>query len=102
MDNLAWLQGWYADQCDGDWEHGFGVSIGTLDNPGWSLKIDLVDTPLSDAVFNRLEREGDEDWFVCVVKDKTFEAHGGAQNLNDMVETFRSWALNSEKERNYV
>jgi hypothetical protein len=31
---LPWLQGWYATQCDGDWEHEYGVSIETLDNPG--------------------------------------------------------------------
>jgi hypothetical protein len=32
---LTWLQAWYAEQCDGDWEHQFGVSVETLDNPGW-------------------------------------------------------------------
>ena len=30
---LAWLQAWYATQCDGDWEHANGVSIESLDNP---------------------------------------------------------------------
>jgi Immunity protein 53 len=34
------LQVWYLAQCDGDWEHRHGVTIGTLDNPGWSLRID--------------------------------------------------------------
>ncbi|WP_239135544.1 Imm53 family immunity protein, partial [Actinoplanes derwentensis] len=29
-DALTWLQGWYATQCDGDWEHEYGVSIETL------------------------------------------------------------------------
>ena len=36
---LQALQQWYLAQCDGDWEHGYGVSITTLDNPGWSLDI---------------------------------------------------------------
>jgi hypothetical protein len=51
-DDLSWLQRWYSAHCDGEWEHGFGVTIETLDNPGWSVKIDvegteLVFTPLS-------------------------------------------------------
>lgn len=28
------LERGYRSQCDGDWEHGEGVEIGTLDNPG--------------------------------------------------------------------
>lgn len=40
-DPLKGLQDWYCSQCNGDWEHGYGVSIETLDNPGWSLKIEL-------------------------------------------------------------
>ena len=38
---LLWLMQWRLDQCDNDWEHCHGVSIGTLDNPGWTLRIDL-------------------------------------------------------------
>jgi len=30
---------WYEGHCDGDWEHGFGPEIETIDNPGWRLKI---------------------------------------------------------------
>jgi ribosomal protein L37E len=37
-DLLSKLSDWYAAQCDGDWEHEFGIHIGTLDNPGWSVK----------------------------------------------------------------
>ena len=37
--NLIWLLSWYHSQCDGDWEHGNGVKIGTIDNPGWFFKV---------------------------------------------------------------
>jgi hypothetical protein len=46
MDALTWLQGWYLSQCDGDWEHGHGVDIGTLDNPGWRVEIRVAETEL--------------------------------------------------------
>ncbi|GHB54781.1 hypothetical protein GCM10010331_48120 [Streptomyces xanthochromogenes] len=29
------LQSWYSAQCNGDWEHEWGIKIDTLDNPGW-------------------------------------------------------------------
>ena len=44
-DPLTQLQQWYLSNCNGDWEHTYGVSIGTLDNPGWSVKIELTGTP---------------------------------------------------------
>jgi hypothetical protein len=42
---LSILENWYSPQCNGHWEHGFGVRISTIDNPGWSADIDLHDTP---------------------------------------------------------
>jgi len=44
IDPLRALEDWYASVCDGDWEHTYGVKIGTLDNPGWTVDIDLRQT----------------------------------------------------------
>lgn len=38
---LTWLNSWYINQCNGDWEHSYGINIRTVDNPGWTLEIDL-------------------------------------------------------------
>ncbi|MFI6740322.1 Imm53 family immunity protein [Nonomuraea sp. NPDC050451] len=46
MSALAFLQSWCSSCCDDGWEHTYGGTISTLDNPGWRLKIDLADTPL--------------------------------------------------------
>ncbi|MEV8403368.1 Imm53 family immunity protein [Streptomyces niveus] len=43
---LDWLRNWYAQQCDGEWEHERGVRIATLDNPGWTVSIDLEESEL--------------------------------------------------------
>ena len=45
-ESLVRLQLWYSRQCDGDWEHGLGIRIESLDNPGWSVRIDLKGTNL--------------------------------------------------------
>lgn len=35
---LARLSAWYAAQCDGEWEHGFGIDIATLDLRGTNFE----------------------------------------------------------------
>ena len=43
-EGISLLENWYVARCNGDWEHQWGVTIGTLDNPGWTLVIDLNQT----------------------------------------------------------
>jgi hypothetical protein len=42
MSTLARLEACYLRQCNGDWEHLYGITIETLDNAGWSVTIDLT------------------------------------------------------------
>ena len=90
---MQWLQQWYADHCDGDWEHGSGVEIGTLDNPGWRLCVNLAGTELADSSFPRLEAERTEaDWLHCWVAEGKFQGACGPHNLLKMLDVFRHWA----------
>ena len=93
MNNIIKLCEWYETQCNDEWEHGFGVRISTLDNPGWSLKVDLEGTPLADATFEDVKREtSDRNWIVARRSGKAFEAFGGPMNLDEMIGIFLSWA----------
>lgn len=90
---LHWLMEWYASQCDGDWEHQHGVTIDTLDNPGWSLKVDLRGT---EAEGRKLERErdqaADEDVWSHISSDgETFLAYCGPRELGRVIARFRDW-----------
>ena len=90
---IAWIQKWYASQCDGDWEHRWGVSIGTLDNPGWLVKIDLEDTDLGAKVFPEIARlEPERAWLSCKIVDKQFQGAGGPHMLGDILAAFVHWA----------
>jgi len=79
------LQRWYESQCDGDWEHEFGVKIGTLDNPGWMVDIDLEGTSLEDM-------EPERDWISCDVRENTFRGRGGPLKLGRILRVFLDWA----------
>jgi hypothetical protein len=90
---LTWLQAWYQFHANDDWREEYGVKIETLANPGWSLRIDLVETYLETKPFSEIhEDRGEEDWMFCRVTDCTFEASGDPSKLQKMIEVFRSWA----------
>lgn len=92
-DLLTWLESWYESQCDGDWEHAFGVSIDTLDNPGWTIKVDLDGTELEDQEMVPIREERSPlDWVHCWVKHRQFHGAGGPQNLREILTLFRDWA----------
>ena len=89
-DALYLLQRWYAAQCDSEWEHSYGVSIETLDNPGWSVRIELTGTELA-ALDNRdwaRSERSEHDWLHWRVADAIYEAACGPTNLNEAIVAF--------------
>ena len=94
---LQRLQQWYKSQCDGDWEHSYGISIGTVDNPGWSVEIDLADTPLQYKSFTEVKRdyEDETEWITCFLRDGKFIGACGPEKLEKMLEIFLDWTKDS-------
>lgn len=89
---LVWLQNWYANQCDGLWEHSYGIDIGTIDNPGWKVKIDLKGTALDGKSFEKKRIENNEDdWIIYWTENSVFEAAGGIKNLVGIIKIFKKW-----------
>ena len=87
---IEWLQNWYTRQCDGKWEHEYGIKIETLDNPGWSIVIDLKNTELEKLkIPYSLNEKTDEDWFGYSIENGVFKAAGGAQSLSVIIELFK-------------
>lgn len=99
-DVIFQLQSWLSEQCDGDWEHTYGLTLETTDNPGWYVKIDLNETPLSYIVkpFCRSERT-ETDWIQFEVKDSRFVGSGGLGNLTEVLSCFLSLIVDDNVER---
>jgi len=88
---LALLCRWYRERCDDAWEHRWGIDIETTGAPGWSIRVDLNETPW--ASMHRpeaTERRSDHDWITYSVRDQKFIGEGGPENLSELVETFLS------------
>jgi hypothetical protein len=97
MDTMSRLQRWYAAQCNGDWEHQYGVEVGTLDNPGWSVTVNVSETALEGKPFAEREHGlGDKattDWFRLWVEDgRTFRGVGDPSKLDVILRAFLDWA----------
>jgi immunity protein 53 of polymorphic toxin system len=93
MDQLAFLECWFVEQCDDDWEHQYRIKLETLDNPGWALAVDLTGTNLQDhrIPWQRIDRS-DSDWLHYWSDGARFEARCGAANLVEAIAAFRSFA----------
>ena len=83
------LQEWFLSQCNGDWEKKFGIRISTIDNPGWSLWIDLKNTQLENVPFPDKKIDiSNDNWILCWLKNNQFQGGGGPLNLLDIIKAF--------------
>jgi len=91
-DPLSWLVQWYAGECNGDWEQQYGVTIESLDNPGWAIKIDLKDTSVPVKRFAPVMVENSEsDWHAFEIKEQAFFAYGDPSKLPFLIAAFRRY-----------
>jgi hypothetical protein len=99
-DELAWLEQWYQEQCDGDWEHHCGVTIETLDNPGWLVQADLRARPaiatdralaiVGDPPSDTNGNQGGPTWMTCDIRAGKFVGAGDPTQLRAILAQLRS------------
>ena len=103
-DLLTRIQNWYKTNCDGDWEHSYGFSITTLDNPGWTVRIDLEDTALEKLDFSRSyqNEEKEQDWFFIKTEKKVLDINCGPSNLNQVFSIFLDEIISDYSDGNFL
>jgi len=96
---LTRLQNWYAEQCNDDWEHRYGITLTTCDNPGWWMKVDLVGTALVNQAFetvrigvDRAGRPEGDRWLHCYRQDNIWHGAGDETQLGGIIQRFVNWA----------
>jgi immunity protein 53 of polymorphic toxin system len=88
-DELERVVRWYRAQCNGDWEHQNGIKLITLDNPGWSLDVNLTDTSAAGKALRKttVERKQD-DWIFYEAEATLFRGRCGPGNLAELLTVF--------------
>lgn len=90
MHIIEWMEKWYQSNCDGQWEHSHGIEIGSLDNPGWYVNIDLNDTQYERLQMKEIKRDqGDDDWIRCMISDGVFTGVGDCLKLYEILKIFK-------------
>lgn len=94
---LKWLQEWYLSECNGDWEHSFGIKIDTVDNPGWHVTIDLKETSLENLnIEYTLVEKSEDDWYGHKVENSKYIATCDPLKLEFILEIFKKIAVNNK------
>ena len=97
---LSSIQKWYIEQCDGNWEHSYGIKIETVDNPGWFVTIDLLETT-TDAIrdIGLIKSEvDDKDWYIIQIKNGQYLASGDPLKLDFLLGKFKELVIeNADK-----
>ena len=88
MEVIEKIESWYMSQCNGDWEHDFGLKIDTLDNPGWRVTIDLQLTSLQGVEFEKQVDTSELDWYHITVRDNKFVGFGDSKKLKFLLSYF--------------
>lgn len=88
---MNWLCNWYKSNCNGDWEHNYGVIIETIDNPGWSVTIDIenLSIEIKDKPWQFFETKPD-DWYGYKIGQGKFEASGDPEKLEFLIGLFKN------------
>jgi Immunity protein 53 len=87
---LTWLCGWLAARFPDQPPQEPVFHLGTLDNPGWDLRLDLRSLGLSSVVTTKFSDERTEtDWIHVWPSTGRFEAVGGARNLEEILNAAR-------------
>jgi hypothetical protein len=92
LSSLEQLEKWYRAQCNGDWEHQWGVEIGTLDNPGWRVRIDLAETTKQGTALEKIEiKRSEQNWIIYWVAENRFHVACGPENLSEAISLYIQW-----------
>ena len=79
MNSISKLCTWYANQSPDDWQE---VRIVTIDNPGWSLKVDLEGTALSPKPFAEIRRDSSDTDSLVARKTAMCSKHLAAPQIS--------------------
>ncbi len=91
MELLDRLNDWFISHCDGDWEHGAGIRLSTLDNPGWRLEIEIPDDLYTDpSGFREIVSEwiSDKDWIKIIISGGVYDGVGDPAKLRRIITTY--------------
>lgn len=90
---LTKLRDWYLSNCDGDWEHSYGFKLETLDNPGWSVTVDLDETHQENQAFaeRKINCDHETRWLFVSKEGSKLVGACGPTELESLLTLVTEW-----------
>ena len=92
---LEFFSEWIFRNCDGLWEHSYGMKIESLDNPGFFVEFDIFKTNMEKINFQEVIWESssdpDSDWLECRVEGSKWRSACSVNNLSRVISIFKNW-----------
>jgi len=100
MNILEWIQNWFKNNCDGEWEKGDAIQITNIDNPaGWDVEIDISKTSIANLEIKWvLNENGKQDWYGVKIQNRRFRAAGDPTKLTFLLGLFKEMIEKIENE----
>lgn len=94
---FEWLQDWYISVSNNKINKNKRISINTLDNPGWMIHADLLNTKYEHNDFEvTLIERSKNDWIAYKIIDNVFMIYAGPQNLEEIISIFKDFIINKK------
>ncbi len=101
--DFIWLSKWYKSHCTDDYKNDGIIHVGTLDNPGWALDINLENTELERKKFPALlVNRSENNWLHCKIVNNKFIGDCGPLNFSEIIYIFRHWAELYQNENDHL
>lgn len=86
---LNWISNWYKIECNGDWEHIYGLII-NINPEKVFIEIDLEDTRFdNETKMNVIDTENSQfDWISLKIENQKYIGQGDRSKLIPILETF--------------
>jgi len=90
MNILDWIQDWFKNNCDGEWEHNEIIQITNIKNPGWEVEIDISKTSVAKLNVKWILNENSkQDWYGVKIENQKFTAAGDISKLSFLLNLFK-------------
>ena len=88
---LDWVQRWFISNCNGDWEHGYGINMEYTKETGWYVYFNVNHTSMYDCKFDKKDKKGKKKWLTFEVNENSFIGRGDSSKLEEILQTFHDW-----------
>lgn len=99
---IKWLEDWFLFNCDGDWEHSYGINIYVTDDYNWHVQMDLCNMVFSlKGLPLKVIKNTSNNILNYIIDDEDFVGNASPTNLVKLLKISRKIIRKNESKGYY-